>query len=66
MKLTNWTDLPYEKSIFLGGRNQDFCNRYKLTDNGMVEVQHIYRYAKPSETQVMTCDEFDKWLQKVK
>ena len=64
MKISSINDLPYEEDVFIGTKYNcnDFCNRYRLLDNGDVEVQHIYRYAKPSKTRIMTAENFKNWL----
>ena len=56
MKLNNINDLPDGKALFLGN-HPDFCNRY-LRKGNVVEVQNIYRYAKPGETNIMTAECF--------
>lgn len=67
MELNSWRDLPYNESVYLGDRpNGDACNRYKLTDEGFIEIQNIYRYVKPSKTIVKTPEEFDKWLKELR
>jgi len=52
-------DLPIGKERWLGPSHQQFCNRYLRRGDGMVEVQNIYRYAKPGITKIMTEAEFD-------
>lgn len=55
-----YNDLPVNQDKYIGPSHQQFCNRYRSLGNGTVEVQNIYRYAKPGKTVVMTAEEFDK------
>ena len=62
MKLRSHTDLPVGVEKWIGPSHGQFCNRYLRRADDHVEVQHIYRYSKPSETRVMSPSEFDSWL----
>jgi len=54
--------LHHQKDVFVGPKHQNFANRYKLRTDGNVEVQHIYRYGKPSATKIMTPVQFVKFV----
>jgi len=65
MKIKSHKDLPVGKELWLGPSHQQFCNRYLRRADGVIELQHIYRYGKNGETQYMTPAEFDKWLEDI-
>ena len=64
MKIKSHIDLPYDKDVFIGSKqnHQNFCNRYKLRNDGNIEIQHIYRYGKPSDTKIMTPLQFTEFV----
>ena len=64
MKIKTHLDLPPEKDIYIGSKynSNDFCNRYRLRSDGNIEIQHIYRYAKPSKTTLVTKDKFNEFI----
>lgn len=58
------SDLEVGKERWIGPSHGQFCHRYLLREDGLVEKQNIYRYGKPGKTEVMTKDEFDAYLLK--
>ena len=52
-------DLPIGKEVFAGTMHYDVCNRYLRREDGIIEVQHLYRFGNDSKTKEMTAIEFD-------